>query len=653
MTRHRLQNENCAVLRRTSDPGSAQGHKTQERTVEQTVKQYNMRVVKKIDLKGVTGSMPGNRTDIDDIISYHKLNDNFCYLLLPAADRFTRAGSMHGISLLWDLLKEGIVVHFVRENLFSDDERDRVYLGFLFDAARAAVMATGRASTEGNMYSILDGRSPYTRRPPFGLDRLYTVEKERMHILRNLRDGRQEMWSPEANHKRRRLIRTFKANVKRGTPNHYRKQKNENVALVKGDPKALALVSTIMKMIWVDEIGERAATRILNDEARKHPDMCAPRAAKWYTGTVFEIAHRPIYTGLGIRLRKKGGMYVNGTKTGQAVASGVEVKELATRKNVRQQARPRNQWLEKPYPAFKNLLPKSVRDAAHKGIGEYLHAIAPGKKLKNKQGTRPNGRLLTGILRSKQGNERMCGGGGKKPFEYYVTSSSRSAPSSDPIPGLVVPGRVLDNAVKEIVADVIVRRDDLGQAMNRAIKHVLKERKESQIDEDDREHQLRALRAQHLRVNRQTTGDDDDDKDLNAELDELEAQIQALLTRPGRQPIRPGVRPEAKAEKYVEEFVEMRGAIEEMDKPTLRAIVHGLVTRMVVDLETRIVDVDLALPEWMPAVLFGHSKGTLLSYFDLKTKQSRDGEFRVKLASYRLTYKENPGRFTWERRKVA
>ena len=60
----------------------------------------------------MTGSVPGARDDIDEIIRLKREGLAFDLLILPNTDRFTRTGSLHGNSILWDLEGEGIAVYF-------------------------------------------------------------------------------------------------------------------------------------------------------------------------------------------------------------------------------------------------------------------------------------------------------------------------------------------------------------------------------------------------------------------------------------------------------------------------------------------------------------------------------------------------------------
>lgn|SRR5690606_23591897 len=80
---------NAIVLKRCS--GAAQiatSITNQGTTTDDCVKTHNIRVVHEEALEGVTGSVPGNRTDIDRIIARKKSKNDFDLLLVQDTTRF-------------------------------------------------------------------------------------------------------------------------------------------------------------------------------------------------------------------------------------------------------------------------------------------------------------------------------------------------------------------------------------------------------------------------------------------------------------------------------------------------------------------------------------------------------------------------------------
>lgn len=147
MTNPKLYRRRSFVLKRCSTKGQADTSlHNQDAALERLLAENEIVVVGERELAGVTGSVPGARDDIDDILKLKRSGPDFDLLLLPNADRFTRAGQGHGNKILWDLEGEGIAVYFAAEGLWSDDRLHRTLLSFLFDAAQqTAIAITQRA----------------------------------------------------------------------------------------------------------------------------------------------------------------------------------------------------------------------------------------------------------------------------------------------------------------------------------------------------------------------------------------------------------------------------------------------------------------------------------------------------------------------------
>src|SRR4051812_33979742 len=168
MTDPKLLNKRAVLLKRCStDSQIATSIKNQNDSVEKTIADNKITIVKPIELEGVSGSIPGARTDIDEIIALKHGGVHFDLLIVPTIDRFTRAGQGHGGRMFWDLEDAGIVTYFVAENLFSDDRMHRYIISFMLDAAQQSVVSNSRASLIGNTNSFVDGRSPHCRVPVY------------------------------------------------------------------------------------------------------------------------------------------------------------------------------------------------------------------------------------------------------------------------------------------------------------------------------------------------------------------------------------------------------------------------------------------------------------------------------------------------------
>ena len=269
------------LMRCSTDPQIATSLKNQNTSVEKTIRDNQIVTVKTIELQGVTGSISGARTDIDDIIALKRKGVHFDLLIVPSVDRFTRAGQGHGGRMFWDLEDAGIVTYFVAENLFSDDRMHRYIISFMLDAAQQSVVSNCRAALIGNTNSYLNGRSPHCRVPVYGLDRMYSVDGKDIHRIRSLTDGTQLMLNPVGDE----VIRRFGKNVKGKAPEHYIKQKNESVRLVPGDPKHVAVVNLIFQLVYIERRSFHSIAKMLNNDG-----VLSPRGVLWEGSTVMGIS---------------------------------------------------------------------------------------------------------------------------------------------------------------------------------------------------------------------------------------------------------------------------------------------------------------------------------------------------------------------------
>jgi hypothetical protein len=149
----------------------------------------------------LSGSLPGNRTDLRAVLDRADRLGDFKYVLSQRVDRATRGGADH-------------------------------YFWFKADAAQESASSTGQRSAQGSEFALEARRvSPHSH-TPFGCYRLYCRgDGTPLHVIVDKRNGLQEKRSwPDLT-----LVDTY-GTVGGGQVGHYRKQKSELVFLVPGDP---------------------------------------------------------------------------------------------------------------------------------------------------------------------------------------------------------------------------------------------------------------------------------------------------------------------------------------------------------------------------------------------------------------------------------
>ncbi len=626
----KLQNSRCFVLQRCSTKGQADTSlNNQTKSWESVIEDNYIDVVGREDLPGVTGSIPGARSDIDRIINLKKNGLDFDYLLLPNTDRFTRAGPLHGNALLWDLEGAGITVYFAAENLFSDDRLSRTMLSFLFDAAQRTAMSISRGATMGNTNSYLEGRSPHSRRVPYGLDRIYSVDGKDVSQLRNLPDGTQQMLDP----KTREVIRTFGINPKKGTPAHYIKQKNEKVRFVPGDPLRVAIVHLIMQSVHVDRASIHSVAKRLNDS-----NIPSDHGMTWDSMVVRNIAFNPIYIGLLIRGRTTRAIYYKSAK-GAPAESGIKSMELRESPRPPLRRRPYEEWLMREDPDLVQFLSEPIRQIAKAAIEKRLNDIASSKPIAaaSKDRHRNSDFFLKNILRSKQGNYPMtgkrCGRHGEK--RYYQVRRSNAAPMTNNILGRLIPSVALEREMLRVLRETLMKKTNLKAAM----KKIVEEHAARQPRPHDRqqiEKELRRKQKQLAAAIESLVGDETADGPIQGKLIEYRAETVSLTNKLKAVPQpKAAIDVESAIERLAQQLENFGRELDQKEKAIIHEMMKLLVHRMEADLPTRETEVELALPSWMGAALSNISMMGLDQLFAWNTSNKTHHAQALILARFR------------------
>jgi Recombinase len=636
MVNQKIKGMPCMVLRRCS--GFAQvgtSLKNQEVNVDQCLADHQLTVVENIDLPGVTGSIPGNRTDIDRVIARKKAKNDFRLLVVQDTTRFTRAGQGHGIKLIYDLRVAGVLVYFVAEDLLVDSDMTEMYVAFLFSAGREAVKKLSYASTSGSANSYLNNRSPHTRRPPYGLDRMYSDNGIDLHIIRNLPDGTQEQRHPQTGE----VIRTFARNEKTGVPHHYIKQKSERIRLVPGDPRHVAVVCTAFYSHYVLGKSARATCLELNDA-----NIPGPEGEEWWTPSMCKLLRNPIYLGVGIRFKTKAGIHYNGGE-GQPVPSGIELQELATNERIKPRRRKRDEWIERPQSHLEEFLPVECREPARVAIEQYHQSIAEGiTPTPNRDRHLQSEYLLKGLLRSKQGKYLMTGRpGGKKDHEirYYAVTRGESAPRTNNVLARRVQAEPTERAVIDVLRTTILNRPDVVAAIRASLVRQHQPSAEGQPTIDDLRKQLKRKRKQLAMLSDDVDIDGDDDvlshkaATVKQEIATLQSRIRQAESR--QKPIQ---RPDndALANQLADKLQEFGKNMDPADIPTVKKMLETLVSRLEVDLETKEVTISFAVPEWTTEAITSAGAVGLDSLFACKQGIETHPQNSVILADFHCVH---------------
>jgi hypothetical protein len=345
-----LQGKRFVGLLRCSTIGQADTSiDDQRRLLDAYAREHGLVAVDYVALEGVSGSLPGNRGDIQQLITRKQANDDFDILLVQDTSRFTRAGTQHAQRLESELNAVGVEVVYASNAIPTGKVGDLVKRVYAY-ADQHHARAISFAATRGGGASILDGRSPSCRRPPYGIDRLYVgADGTPQHVIRNMPDGTQQKLTPDG----KTVLATFGLNARRGMRDHYIKQKHERIVLVPGGGNCVAVVRQIYRRHLVDRRGTHCIAEELNIAG-----VSSPQGGRWSTNAVRGILRNPIYLGRGIASRETCGIYhMRGPD--RPVEVEHDKREMYARRRPALRVRPRADWHFQEHPIWPSFCPPS------------------------------------------------------------------------------------------------------------------------------------------------------------------------------------------------------------------------------------------------------------------------------------------------------
>lgn len=593
MNREKLQGKRYIGLLRCSSPGQKDTSiQDQRRLLDAFGQEHGMVCVDHVSLEGVSGSVPGNRTDIQELVARKQTKDDFDVLLVQDTSRLTRAGVHHAHRIQSELNAVGIDVVFSQHDI-PDDETGELMVSVRAFSDQHQAKSISLASTRGSMSSLLEDRSAYCRRPPYGIDKLYlSSDGKPLHIIRNCTDGTQLMLDADTGAK----ITEFGINEKSGVPNHYLKQKQERVQLIPGDKKCVEVVRRIYRRHYIDGWGWYRIAKELNGEG-----MPSPTGRKWNNPTVGNILRNPIYLGRGIGNRYTSAIY-HMRAPNRPVESEVQKRELYDRKRPALRTRKGSDWIEQQHPQLTDLLDPEVREIAAERQARHLSNQALGHSPKpNRDRHRDSKYILKGILHSKQGDLPMTGittgnKGSKK--RYYRISRAHSAPDDQKVLRKQIPADPLEEAVLEAVKATFLSLPDLRERIGRQIQRVAEEQT---VDSTERDELLAERDDIRKKLEMVIDHFDSDMQDLGQQkigvlrnqLRSVEQRLAHCSSAPpqGKQEI------EQRINQTVDAIHRLAEHLSTAPPATLRQYLKLFIRNLVVDLETREVLMEIGLPE--------------------------------------------------------
>jgi hypothetical protein len=536
----------------------------------------------------------------------------------------------------------GVEIFAAADQIPVDSEFAWLFQGMKFHEGRAYVKSSTKATQRGIMAKIVDGSLPYTHKVPYGLDRMYaTQDGTPLHIIRNLPDGRQAQLDPDT------LIPMlhFDKNDKKKL-NHYAKQRYERVGLVKGAPNCVRTVQRIFQWKFIDGWGCGRIARVLNNEG-----VPAVTGGPWHTASIQHILENSIYVGRGLTNRLAKGLLFK-----RDVSGPIELPKNRTppqkkrgdgkRKTLPPIARPTGEWLWVEYDHLKDFLgfEQTTTDeifAWQKTKAEMRSMACTLSASRDRHIDSPY--FLKGILRCKQGDMPMSGHSSSPRGEkrrYYRVTRARTIPQDDCIYTGSIPAEVIEDKVLDVLQEVLNCPEVIGQEIAAHVKELLASTtvSGSQLEELYEE---RHMIESKLEMILDSFGPESREL-IKKKAHQLESQLQAVNLRIGRTEHSSSsteLDMDGIVAAVTEQLCDIGRVMREHPVGALRNVASALVPKLVVDLETRAVEMEVALPTWAVSKEARILDVRLDTGLRRKSSHEENNSSRIPLAAFSCTYK--------------
>lgn len=539
-------------------------------------------------LNDVTGSMPGKRNDMTSLIERKKQSNDYDVLVVQRLDRLTRGGSKHGFWFDYELTRAGIHLLFV-----GDDIPEGRYAPLIevakYQAAQEQAYSISQRSTQGYQLALEEGRVTTSSHTPYACWRLYlSAHNKPLHIIRDLGDGRQQKLDPTSH----AVIDTY-GQVGGGAKGHYRKQKQEKVLLIPGDENEIAVIRDIFDLHFRQGWGGKRIADRLNRQSIPSPD-----GRSWSQRQVDVLYNNEVYTGRSVGNRVSSGIY-HSRNHATPKQTNLDATLLANAKTIPAKLRPKEEWFVVEQPLLKDLLgDEQLRALAIDGQDRYWqHAADPHRQKRNNSKHQTSDYLLTGLLFAKQDDGPLvgvlCGRVGEK-VRYYRHRRGRTGYMKGSVFNKMIHAETVEKAVIDAVKDILLDPEHLKARLTAIIETECRETTSVDLD---------ALKRQRDKLKKRTaflvaTLDEETLADARPELDKLSEERRRLDKQiaTAERPQLPKADPSVLADEMVKKTKNFFSDLDSLSNHRIREFLGAAVSKVVVDMETKAIEISVQLP---------------------------------------------------------
>ena len=571
-----------------------------------------IRVVDRATLDGVSGSSARVADEVDRLIERKQIHNDFELLVVHDLSRLTRGGAIAGNYLQYRLAQVGVELLSVHDEHLGGEMGD-VLSSFKHMAAQQQAKATALAVTRGRSASIERGDSPSIPRPPFGIDRLVLGPRNQQHaggeprfILHLEPDGSQTKLDPLT----RQVLGRYGLDGKRGARQHYRKQDDETIVLVAGDPTDAATVREMFRLYDVEGWGYHRICRHLNERS-----IPAPTGGAWAKSSVRNLVSNPLYVGLAVTQRKVSGRYyARGAGSSRGGGGPIKVErplaETAGRRHLPHRPRPLSDWRIERLDAFREFLPQPTQRLARRRILRHLREQAAGRRGPRQDRARDRGNvdspfILTNRITARHSGDVLSGRNTGKvgsSHTYYSVTKARNRPGAtgDPLDRKLIPAPPLHELIVAMLGETLRSLPQLGERVKQQARAQLaastpKVGDETALLEAERKDLSDRLNflAEHL--------EHFDLKVAERKMRELSDRYEAVTRQLQRSTSRlsqPKLDVNTAVDRVIAELLQAEGLVRTLGRPMLNRLLDVLLTKAEVDMASRYLELEFRLPHW-------------------------------------------------------
>jgi hypothetical protein len=578
-----------------SDDGSA-STAAQLDNLLKTFAQLGMIYVDKVVLDGVPASAPKRISEIvEQLFERKKDKNDFDLISFFVEDRASRGGGDHGMWLEHEAKRRGLLVFYPGDELLVGAYAPVVRVA-KYEAAKEGSVSTGRRSTQGQKWAQKQGFFRTAGPTPMGCDRIYYGEDDNpKFIIRNLPDGRQEQWEYPS----LRVIGRY-GTAEKKSKNRFKKQANEYSLLYPGDRQRRRVVRVIFYLRY-----KRGWRGCKIADYLNRLGIPSPMGKEWSQRQVDTIYENEAYTGVTFNDQTFSGRFFRRDREMGFVALNRDECELVNKKTFTPTRRPMSEWDRIDQPHLYDFLPHDLRDLAIAALYKMWADREDPTRPKRKPTAHPSSLfLLSDRLRAIQDGGLLIGtmSGKKGQDPYYRHRRGKRGGRKGSVFSKLIPAKPLHDALIGAMAEAMMDTPDLRAKLTAYVQAYRVEMLKDQPEVPQLEKERDEIKQQISTIVRCLTGTaladaQEELQRLGVRRNTIEAKLQALKGQQTRD-----TRPvEVVVDEAIKVLEQDRKRLLSLPIEPLRNLVDAMLIDAAVDMETKNVELTIALPVWATA----------------------------------------------------